>query len=96
MQEAGGCNFFLWMDDEFGGRAKDVIEELKKKISCLEEKQLKTEERLAKKREKMKMLKIQNSVQFNIIMALIVSLIAIIVMIYVNREMSSIRRNYLY
>lgn len=84
------------MDDEFGGRAKDVIEELKKKISCLEEKQLKTEERLAKKREKMKMLKIQNSVQFNIIMALIVSLIAIIVMIYVNREMSSIRRNYLY
>lgn len=75
----------MWMDEELGGSAREIIYELNQGNASLEKQVVKLEEKLSKKKKKTKMIKKKKQAQFNITCIVMISLLALIVMICMNR-----------
>lgn len=57
LEDVVGCHFFEWFDEEFSGRAYDVITHLNRRRIYLEEKLKVIEENLAESVEKKRVYK---------------------------------------
>ncbi|XP_074373847.1 uncharacterized protein LOC141714213 [Apium graveolens] len=88
------CNFFMWIDDEMSGRARNLLCELTQRNVMLEQNLLKLEEKLYKMKKKKKMIKKQKQTQNLLLCTVVVCMFAIIVVLVVSRELNTGQRKY--
>ncbi|KAK1354984.1 GRF-type domain-containing protein [Heracleum sosnowskyi] len=88
-KEVRQCNFFMWMDDELGGRAKEIISELKQRNSFLEDQVMKLEDKLIKKKKKTEMVKKKKEAQFNMFCIIMMCFIAFILIFCIKKEFTN-------
>lgn len=79
----------MWMDDEMGGRAKEIICELNNRNTVLDEQIMKLEEKLMRKKKKTKLLKKKKEAQFNIFCIVIICFFGLILMMCISRELKT-------
>lgn len=80
VQDIDGCDYFDWIDPEFSGRAKDVIGELSRKKSLVEERLHIVESKLSRKSMKKAKLEKEKKFQFIIFSVIVVILVSMNVM----------------
>lgn len=99
MQEEGGCDFFVWMDDGLTGRAKEAFYELNQKKVLIEEKLKIAEEKLKIVEEKLKIVedkvgrkamkkkKRNRKKQANFIKSCVMVTIIVLLVVFCNHKM---------